>query len=216
MLSDTLHVGVLCSKRAPGLEAFLRHPFRHALYEVECVITTEMSFPECDVPVVTHPIRSFYDEQRAPLRDWSVRELYDLETREVLRRLGVDTVVLLGYLYVVTDPLLAAFPERVINLHDGLSKYPGLHATRDAILAGERETRSIAHLVTARIDAGPIVARSRPFPVAPFVRDAVASGEYDIVRAYAYAHREWMMRSVWSDLLVHALEEVVAGAGVVT
>jgi folate-dependent phosphoribosylglycinamide formyltransferase PurN len=210
MLNDLLHVGVLCSKHAPGLDALLRHPLRGSFYEVKCVVTSEANFCECAVPVLAHPIRQLYDENRAPLHDKRVRRFYDGETALILRRFGVDTVLLLGYLYVITEPLLSAFPDRILNVHDGSPNYPGLHATRDAILAGEPETRSVVHIVTKELDSGPVVARSAAFPVAPFVREAVAAGESDIVRAYAYAHREWMMRSSWGDLVVRTLECVAA------
>ncbi len=210
MLSDFLHVAVLCSKRAPGLQALLHHPFRGVLYEIDCLMTSEPAFSECGVPVITHPIRSFYDNHRAPLIDFGVRELYDRFTAEVLRCLGIDAVVMMGYLYVATDGLLTAFPNRVLNVHDGTSKYPGLHATRDAVLAGEHETRSTVHLATGDLDAGPVVVLSDPFPVAPFVQQANAAGHADIVRAYTYAHREWMMRSAWGDLAARALERVAS------
>jgi folate-dependent phosphoribosylglycinamide formyltransferase PurN len=210
MLNDLLHVGVLCSKRAPGLDALLRHPLRGSLYEVKCVVTSEANFSECAFPVLAHPIHEFYDENHAPLHDQRVRRFYDGETVLILHRFGVDTVLLLGYLYVITEPLLSAFPDRIFNVHDGSPSYPGLHATRDAILAGEEETHSIVHIVTREVDSGPVVASSRALRVAPFVREAVAAGENDIVRAYAYAHREWMMRSSWGDLVVRALEQAAA------
>ena len=139
------------------------------------------------------------------------RKAFDAETAAMLR--GCDVVVLLGYLFVLTEPLLDAFPGRILNLHDSdLPRYPGLHATRDAIYAGERETRSSAHIVTAQVDAGPVIARSAAFPVAPFVHEAVARGEHDIVRAYAYAQREWMMRSTWGALAAEAVERLALEA----
>jgi phosphoribosylglycinamide formyltransferase-1 len=210
MLSDFLRVGVLSSKRAPGLDGLLHHPFRGKSFDIECVVSSDSHFGECGVPVITHPIRAFYDERQTPIRDRRVRATYDEQTAELFRRIGVDIILLLGYLYVVTDELLGAFPGRVINIHDGTSKYPGLHATRDAILAGESATFSMVHHVTPDIDAGPVIAMSHPFAVAPFVLDAAASGEHDVVRAYAYAHREWMMRSTWGSLAVRALEQVAA------
>ena len=184
-----LTVAVLCSKRAPGLEA-LRERVR-----VACVL------------------------DRQPRRG-SDRRAFDAETAALLPP-HIDAVVLLGYLYVITEPLLEAYPERILNVHDadlalrtndGGPRYPGLHATRDALYAGERETRSSVHLVTPELDAGPLVARSVPFPVAPFVHQAVARGEHDIVRAYAYAQREWMMRSTWGELAAGAVERVVMEA----
>ncbi len=181
-----LNMAVLTSKRAPALDALLQHPSRGSLFEIDSVLT------------------------RCPPRDMTLRPAYDRETAGILQRFNVDTVVLLGYLYIITRPLLIAFPEGILNVHDGVAKYPGLHATRDAILAGERETFSIVHLVTEEVDGGPVIARSRPFPVAPFASAAALAGEMDIVRAYAYAQREWMMRSAWGDLVVRALEQVSA------
>jgi methionyl-tRNA formyltransferase len=109
--------------------------------------------------------------------------------------------------------MLSAFPDRIFNIHDAdvsQRRFPGLHATRDAIVAGERATRSSAHIVTADVDAGPIVAVSREYPVAPLVRDALRWKAADIVRAYAYAHREWMMRDCWGELAVRALAYAAA------
>ncbi len=188
MLTESLHIGVLTSERAPGLDRLLHHPFHRSLYVVDCILT------------------------RQPPRELAQRALFDGETAALFREAGVDTVVLLGYLWIVTRPLLDAFPDRILNVHDGTSKYPGLHATRDAIVAGEPSTCSIVHKVTPDLDAGPVLAQSKPFPVAAFVREAALAGHQDIVRAYAYAHREWMMRSAWGDLVVHALEEIAACA----
>lgn len=207
MLNDFLRIGVLCSRRAPGLHDLLHHPYRRKLYDVECVVSSEESFEECGVPVITHPIRTFYDHHGAPIRDRNIRVLYDRFTAEMFRLVGVNVVLLLGYLYVVTEPLLKS-PAKLINLHDGTAKYPGLHATRDAIFAGEKETYSIAHHVTEVLDAGPEIARTEAFPVAPFAREAAAAGQNDIVRAYAYAHREWVIRSSWGGLVINALEKV--------
>jgi hypothetical protein len=55
--------------------------------------------------------------------------------------------------------------------------------------------------VTAELDVGPLLLRSAPFPVHPLVADARRWGATDIVRAYAYAQREWMLRAAWGPLL---------------
>ena len=217
MLNDfrTLRVGVLCSKRAPGIAALLHHPMRGVMYDVACVITTDEAavLHTSDVPLLSHPIHPFCEGLGLPLRDDTARRLYDSETAQALHRLGVDTVLLLGYVYRITAPLLDAFPNSILNIHDSdLPKYPGLHATRDAIRAGEPYTRSSVHVVTAEIDRGPVVLRSERFDVAPFVHAAAEAGEEDIVRAYAYAQREWMMRSAWGAMAVNVLEMVAAGA----
>src|SRR5579872_1124659 len=188
MLIESLHVGVLTSLRAPGLDRLLHHPFHGSLFRVDSILT------------------------RNPPRNRAHRAEFDSETVHLFRAAGVDTVVLLGYLWIVTRPLLDAFPDRILNVHDGTAKYRGLHATRDAIVAGEKSTWSIVHKVTPELDAGPVLAQSKPFSVAAFAHQAAVEGHEDILRAYAYAHREWMMRSAWGDLVVRALEEIAACA----
>jgi folate-dependent phosphoribosylglycinamide formyltransferase PurN len=179
-----LNVAVLTSSRAPGIGALTCDPNLN----VTAIVRD-------DVP---------------PLR---VREPYDAETASILRDNEADIVILCCYLKICTRPLLDAFRGRMINLHDGTSRYPGLHATRDAIFAGERETFAIAHLVDEFVDHGKLLVRSDPFAVAPLVRDALSWGAIDIVKAYAYAHREWVIRSAWGTLMrqaVAALAEVAA------
>lgn len=203
MLIDfqTPRVAVLCSMRAPGLDYLVRHPDHGTMYDVTCVLTTHDAPPIDDVPLIHHSPRAF-----------GVRAEFDALTAAMLQDRGVDVVVLLGYLYVLTAPMLDAFPGRILNMHDGELRYPGLHATRDAILAGERETRSTLHVVTEEVDAGPVLAVSEPFPVAPLVADALALGALDMIRAYAYAHREWMMRRCWGPMVVAELETISCGA----
>jgi hypothetical protein len=61
------------------------------------------------------------------------------------------------------------------------------------------------------VDGGPALFRSWPFPTHPLVTDARRWGAHDILKAYAYAQREWMMRAAWGPLLAHALERFATG-----
>lgn len=223
---EDLRVAVLCSHRAPGLETILGHPQRGRLFDVACVLTSEPALAtagaieDAGVPVFMHPIRRFHDECGSSLRDVETRRSYDALTVHVLQQLDVTAVLMLGYLYVATDVLIGVYPDRIFNIHDsdltlmrgdGQRKYVGLHSTRDAIAGGEPETRSSVHTVTPTVDAGPIVLQSRAYPVAPFAYQAALAGHTDIVKAYSYAQREWMMRDSWGDLAVRTLELVAAG-----
>lgn len=125
-----------------------------------------------------------------------------------------------GYLWIATGELLAAFPDAVFNIHDadltiraddGTPRYRGLHSTRDAVRAGEPETRTTVHLATERVDLGPPLLVSRPFPVHPMVEAARRWGADDLLSAYAYAQREWMMRACWGPLLDRTLSLYARG-----
>jgi phosphoribosylglycinamide formyltransferase-1 len=70
--------------------------------------------------------------------------------------------VLAGYMRVVKEPLLAAYPDRIINIHPSLlPAFKGLRAWEQALNAGVAETGCSVHFVNADIDAGKIIAQQR-------------------------------------------------------
>jgi phosphoribosylglycinamide formyltransferase-1 len=82
-----------------------------------------------------------------------------------LFRKGVDYVIMAGYMRMVHEPLLATFPDRVVNLHPALlPSFPGAHAIRDAYERGVKVTGVTVHFANADYDAGPIIAQ-RPLVV---------------------------------------------------
>jgi folate-dependent phosphoribosylglycinamide formyltransferase PurN len=216
-----LRVAVLCSRRAPGLFEFLEDPRCGRDYEVVALVSsdpdsgTARRAERAGVHVIGHDIHAFCAERGRNSRDLEVRRAYDRKTLELLSPYDPDLILLSGYLYVLTRPILEAFEGRIVNVHDadllrlasdGKPLYRGLHATRDAILAGEPETRLTAHIVTEEVDVGPALVRSWPFPVHPLVEDARSWGAEGILRSYAYAHREWMMGAAWGALLARTAE----------
>lgn len=227
MIRRPLRVALLCSRRAPGLERLLdagREP--DAEYELVAAVTTTAeceALPELSaagVPVTVHDARLFHRTCGARLSSRVARRAYDGRTVTILAEHRPELVVLSSYLLVLTEPMLIAYADRIVSVHDsdmsllgpdGRPRWRGLRSTRDAIADGARETRSTVHLVTEEVDTGPTVVRSGPFPVHPMTEDARRWGAEDIVSAYAYAHREWMMRAAWGDLLDRATRMFARG-----
>ena len=82
-----------------------------------------------------------------------------------LRRYGVDYVIMAGYMRMVHDPILAAFPDRVVNIHPALlPSFKGAHAIQDAFDYGVKVTGVTVHFADDRYDCGPIIAQ-RPLAV---------------------------------------------------
>lgn len=91
----------------------------------------------------------------------------EMELVKLLRDAGVELVVLAGFMRVLKEPTLTAFPRRIINLHPSLlPKYPGVEAWKQALDAGEKITGCSVHYVDAGIDSGEIIAQ-RKVPVLP-------------------------------------------------
>jgi phosphoribosylglycinamide formyltransferase-1 len=91
----------------------------------------------------------------------------EMELVRMLQEAGVELVVLAGFMRVLKEPMLEAFPRRIINLHPSLlPKYPGVEAWRQALAAGETVTGCTVHYVDAGIDSGEIIAQ-RQVPIRP-------------------------------------------------
>lgn len=85
----------------------------------------------------------------------------------LLREAGVDFIALAGFMRVIKEPLLRAFPGRILNIHPSLlPSFRGLEAWRQALEAGVPETGCTVHLVDAGVDTGKILGQSR-VPVLP-------------------------------------------------
>lgn len=227
VVRDPLRVGILTSARAPGIERLLeRSGGRGAPYRIVGVVASDpesTALPAARaaaLPAAVHDPEAFCRERGTSTADGEARRAFDRGLARQLRSLGAEAVVMCGYLWIATRGLLDAFPDRVINIHDadltirneeGVPLYRGLRSTRDAVLAGEPETRSTVHVATERVDVGPPLVVSRPFPVHRMVEQAREWRAEDLLEAYAYAQREWMMRASWGSLLDRALELMADG-----
>ena len=79
---------------------------------------------------------------------------------KILRDAGVELVVLAGFMRVLHEPVLKAFPRRIINIHPSLlPKFPGLEAWKQALVSGETVTGCTVHYVDEQIDHGKILAQ---------------------------------------------------------
>lgn len=89
----------------------------------------------------------------------------DMVIATELKQKNVDYVVMAGYMRMVHDPILATFPNRVLNLHPALlPSFKGAHAIQDAFDYGVKVTGVTVHFADNRYDCGPIIAQ-RALPV---------------------------------------------------
>ena len=98
-------------------------------------------------------------------REHATRDEYDRAVVDVLRAREVGLVCLAGFMRLIGAPLLAAFPNRILNIHPSLlPAFPGLDAQRQALEHGVRVSGATVHVVTAELDGGPIILQ-RAVPV---------------------------------------------------
>jgi phosphoribosylglycinamide formyltransferase 1 len=89
------------------------------------------------------------------------REVYDRQVVAVLNEHKADLVCLAGYMRLLSPYFVAAFPNRILNIHPSLlPSFPGLESQRQALEYGVKFAGCTVHFVDENLDAGPIVLQA--------------------------------------------------------
>jgi phosphoribosylglycinamide formyltransferase-1 len=119
------------------------------------------------VPALERAERAGIATAAFPVGEYPAREARDAAMADWLQERGASSVVCAGYMHLLTEPFLARFPDRIVNVHPSLlPAFPGARAIDDALAAGVEETGVTVHLVDRGLDTGPVL-RQEPVPVEP-------------------------------------------------
>lgn len=89
------------------------------------------------------------------------RREYDAALVDILKGYGVELVVLAGYMRILSDVMVTAFPNAIINIHPALlPAFPGLHAQQQALAYGVKVSGCTVHFVDCGTDTGPIILQA--------------------------------------------------------
>ena len=89
------------------------------------------------------------------------REAYDRLVVAALNEAKVDLVCLAGYMRLLSPYFVAAFPQKILNVHPSLlPSFPGLEAQKQALDYGVKFAGCTVHFVDENLDAGPIILQS--------------------------------------------------------
>jgi phosphoribosylglycinamide formyltransferase-1 len=89
------------------------------------------------------------------------REAYDRQVVVALREANVELVCLAGYMRLLSPYFVAAFPQRILNIHPSLlPSFPGLESQKQALDYGVKFAGCTVHFVDENLDAGPIVLQA--------------------------------------------------------
>ena len=150
-------LGVLVSGSGTNLQAIIdRIESGEINAEIACVISNNADAyaltraTRHGIPVVVHENARF-----------SERRSYDAATVEILRSHKVDLVILAGFMRILTDVMVRAFPNAIMNIHPALlPSFQGLHAQQQALDYGVRYSGCTVHFVDCGTDTGPIILQS--------------------------------------------------------
>jgi phosphoribosylglycinamide formyltransferase 1 len=93
-------------------------------------------------------------------KDYENKQAFEQEILNELAHLGVDFIVLAGYMRLIGPTLLESFGGRIVNIHPSLlPSFPGKDAIGQAIDGGVKITGVTIHYVDAGMDTGEIIAQ---------------------------------------------------------
>lgn len=127
------------------------------------------------IPVIVHENRGFAN-----------RKEYDAALVNILKSHEVELIVLAGFMRILSEVMVTAFPNAIINIHPALlPAFPGLHAQQQAIDYGVRYSGCTVHFVDCGTDTGPIIMQA----IVPVVQDdteATLSARIQIEEHHTY------------------------------
>ena len=98
-------------------------------------------------------------------RGFPTRAAHEEEVLRALTRAEPDFIVLAGYMRLLSPSFVAAWPNRILNIHPSLlPAFPGVDAQAQAVAYGVKVSGCTVHFVDENLDAGPIVVQ-RAVPV---------------------------------------------------
>jgi phosphoribosylglycinamide formyltransferase-1 len=149
-----LRVAVLASGAGSNLQALIDQVHGRDGIEIVAVASDKPGAQALERAAAAHiATRTF------PVADFGGgRAQRDGEMAAWLTNLSVELVVLAGYMQLVSPEFLAAFPDRVINVHPALlPAFPGLDAVGQALDYGVKVFGVTVHLVDSGVDSGAII-----------------------------------------------------------
>lgn len=149
-------IGILISGRGSNMTALIE-ACRDGRLEAEPALVIA---DNPTAPGLAKARRLGVEARALPPRKWRTKLAGD-DARDYAAALadaGVELVCLAGFMRVVKQPLLEAFPERILNIHPSLlPAFTGLEAQRRAWEYGVRYAGCSVHFVDASLDGGPII-----------------------------------------------------------
>ena len=156
-------LGVLISGRGSNLQALIRAVDDGRLdARIAVVISNRPQAAGLD-----HARRAGIETLVVDHRQFAGRADFDVALVRELESRNVALVCLAGFMRLVGAELLDAYPDAVLNVHPSLlPAFPGVNAQQQALDHGVKVSGATVHLVTADLDAGPIVVQAA-VPVLP-------------------------------------------------
>ena len=134
-------------------------------------------------------------------KDYEDRAQFNQALLDTLNSLKVDLIVLAGYLVVIPEAVIDAYPNKIINIHPSLipafcgTGYYGLKVHEAALKRGVKVVGATVHFVDKGTDTGPIIMQKAV---------AVENGDTpEILQRRVMEQAEWKLLPAVIDKIAH-------------
>lgn len=151
-MSSTLNIAVFISGTGSNLASVIAKQKQFG-YQVNLVISNKKNAKglqyarQNNIPVYTF--------------DWDKNDTELAHLQDFINAHKCQLLVLAGFMKILPEPFINAFPNKIINIHPSLlPKYPGLHTHQRVIDNKDDLHGATVHFVNAELDAGKIISQS--------------------------------------------------------
>jgi len=157
MLKNLSHLGILASGSGSNMEAIAHAIGNQAINaQIRVVI-----YNNPDAKVKERAKRLGIPAVLVNHRDYPTREDLDRAIIQTLNAYQVDLVIMAGWMRVVTQVLIDAFSDRILNIHPSLlPSFRGTHAIDQALNYGVKIAGCTVHIVSLEVDSGKILEQA--------------------------------------------------------
>lgn len=149
-----LRLGVLVSGSGSNLQSIIDASEKGFIKSKVCVVISNIPDVYALERAKKHKIPAFVINHK----DFKTREDFDKAIVDKLKEFNVDLVIMAGFLRVITNVLLDAFPMKIMNIHPALlPSFPGLHVQKKALEYGCKFAGCTVHFADSGVDSGPII-----------------------------------------------------------
>jgi len=184
----TLPIAVLVSGAGSNLQAIIDHIEEGRINARITVVVSNKADAYGLARARNHGIAT----KLLPHADYPDRAAYDAALLSCVRDSGAEAVILAGYLRLLAPAFVAAYRDRILNVHPALlPSFPGLHGPGDAAAYGVTIAGATVHFVDEEMDNGPIIIQAA-VPTRPG-DDATSLG----ARILTFEHRIFPQALAW-------------------
>lgn len=156
-ISEMLTIGVLASGRGSNFQSIIDNIESGFINAKIALLITDKPDAYALERAKNHKIESLVILPK----DFPDKDSFYSRIADDLEKMGVDLVILAGFMRVVGKPLIERYPNRIMNIHPALlPSFPGLHGHKDAIDYGVKISGCTVHFVDEGVDTGPIIIQA--------------------------------------------------------